>query len=160
MDTTLENRRIGWGLIFLYGLIAALPGIVANLIYVYLIGEPMSDTYVMGFNHEYMSRIGIFIFMIVGFLSYTGIAFWIAKPDRTRALFNGVRLVLVGHLFEILFLFIVGVGYQIGYAFAPATYMVGIIIASFTPLMLKGRKTHLKDWDARKDENYDRKTRH
>jgi hypothetical protein len=159
MDTTLEDRRVNWLHIILYGLVAALPGIVANLIYVYMIGEPMSDAYELRFDVEYMTRIGIFIFMTIGFLSYTGIAFWIAKPNRTRTLYNGARLVLVGHLFEILFLFLMGVTYKIAYLFAPATYMVGIVIAAFTPLLLKGRQTHAKDWDARKDPNYDKKTR-
>lgn len=159
MDTTLEGRRINWFYIILYGIIAALPGILGNLIYVYLIDEPMSDAYQTAFTQEYMTRIGIFIFMTLGFLSYSGIAFWIAKPNRTRTLYNSVRLVMVGFLVEMLFLWIVGVEYRIGYFFTLAVYLIAAVIASFTPVLLKGRQTHAKDWDARKDANYDKKTR-
>lgn len=159
MDTTLEDRRVNWLYIIIYGIIAALPGILGNLIYVYMIGEPMSDTYPLAFTQQYMTRIGIFIFMTLGFLSYSGIAFWIAKPNRTRTLYNSARLVLVGFLTELLFLWIVGVEYRIGYVFTLAVYFVAAIIASFTPLLLKGKQTHAKDWDARKDKNYDQKTR-
>jgi sensor histidine kinase YesM len=159
MDTTLADRRITWPLIILYGIIAALPGILGNLIYVYLIGEPMSDTYEMGFNQEYMTRIGIFIFMTLGFLSYAGIIFWITKPDRARSLYNGFRLVFVGYAVELLFLWIVGIQYRIAFAFTLAVYFVAILIATFTPLMLKGRRKHLKDWDAKKGPEYDKKTR-
>lgn len=159
MDTTLEDRRINWFLIILYGIIAELPGILGNLIYVYLIGESMSDAYPLAFTQEYMSRIGIFIFMTLGFLSYSGISFWIAKPNRSRTLFNSFRLVLVGFVVELLFLWIVGIEYRIGYAFTPAVYLVAVVIGSFTPMLLKGRQKHAKDWDARKDANYDKKTR-
>ena len=159
MDTTLEDRRINWFLIALYGIIAALPGIIANLIYVYLIGEPMSDTYELGFNQEYMTRIGVFIFMVMGFLSYAGISFWISKRNRTRTLYNSVRLVFVGFLVELLFYWIIGVEYRIGYAFTLAVYLVAVLLAAFTPLMLKGKRKHLKDWDARKDEQYEKQTR-
>ncbi len=159
MDTTLQDRRITWFLIILYGIIAALPGIIGNLIYVYLIGSPMSDAYPLSFNQEYMSRIGIFIFMALGFLSYAGIAFWIAKRNRVRTLYNSFRLVLVGFITEVIFLMIVGVQYTFAYAFTFAVYLVAAVIASFTPVLLKGRETHAKDWDARKDKNYDEQTR-
>lgn len=159
MDTTLADRKINWIHIILYALCAALPSILANLIYVYLIGEPMSDSYELRFDQEYMMRIGLFIFMTLGFLSYGGIAFWIAKPNRARTLRNSVRLVLVGYIFELIFLWIVGVEFRFAYLFAPAVYMIAVIVTSFTPLILKGRRKHLKDWDTHKDENYDKKTR-
>lgn len=159
MDTTLQDRRINWPLIIIYGIIAALPGIIGNLIYVYLIGQPMSDSYPLSFNQEYMSRIGVFIFMAVGFLSYAAIAFWIAKRNRVRTLYNSFRLVLVGFLVELLFLWIVGIQYTFAYAFTLAVYLVAAVIASFTPVLLKGKKKHAKDWDARKDEGYEQQTR-
>lgn len=159
MDTTLENRRVTWPIIIAYGIAAALPGIIANLIYVYLIAEPMSDAYTLRFNEEYMTRIGIFIFMSIGFISYLSTAFWIAKRNRTRTLYNSFRLVLVGYITELIFLWIVGVEYRIFYAFNIGVYLVAVVIASFNPLSLKGKKTHQKDWDARKDENYEKRTR-
>ena len=159
MDTTLEDRKINWFLIFLYGAIAELPGIIGNLVYVYLIGTPMSETYRMGFNAEYMDHIGMFIFMCLNFLSFFGIAFWIAKRNRTRTLYNGMRLVIVGIIIELLFYWIVGVDFKLRYAFTFATYLVAIALAGLNPFILKGKRKHLKDWDAHKDEEYEKKTR-
>jgi hypothetical protein len=158
MDTTLEDRRITWPLILLYGVIAALPGIFGNLIYVYLLGSP-SDAYPPGFNQEYMSRIGIFIFMTLGFLSYSGNAFWIARRNRASTLYNSVRLVLTGFLVEVLFILLMGIEYQLAYSFTLVVYLVGALIASFTPLMLKGKRKHLKDWDAQKTEETEKRVR-
>lgn len=159
MDTTLEDRKINWFLITLYGIIAALPGIIGNLVYVYLIGERMSDTYVLGFNHEYMSHIGIHMLYVLNWLSVFGITFWIAKRNRTRTLYNGMRLLLVVIVVELLFFWIIGLEFRLRYAFSWLFYLVAIALAGVTPFILKGKRKHLKDWDAHKDEEYHKKTR-
>lgn len=158
MDTTLEDRRIGWGLIALYALVTELVPIIANLLYVYVWGNLIND-YNLRFTEQYMTDLGAFIFMTLGFLSYAGTAIWIAKRSRTRTMYNGLRLVLIGAIIEIIFYWIIGVGFEFRYAFSFLSYLVAVILATLTPPILKGRQTHLKDWDARKDEEYHQKKR-
>lgn len=154
MDTTLEGRKITWLHIFLYALVSELAPIVANLLYVYVWGNLINPDLNLSFTHGYMTEIGVFIFMCVGFLSHTGTSFWIAKASRVRTLFNGARLLLVVIVLEVIFYYIVGLEYRIHYAFTFLVYAIGIILAAVTPPILKGRKTHLKDWDKHKDEEY------
>lgn len=158
MDTTLEDRRIGWGLIALYALCVELVPITVNLLYVYVWGNLIND-YNLRFTDQYMTDLGSLIFMTIGFLSYAGTAFWIAKRSRTRTLYNGLRLVLFGIIYEVLFYWIIGVGFEFRYAFSFLFYLIAVLIATIIPPILKGRQTHLKDWDARKGEEYHKKKR-
>ena len=154
MDTTLEDRKIKWPHIIMYGVVSEMVPIIANLLYVFVWGNLISDAN-LRFTHDYMSEIGVFIFMVVGFLTHAGTSFWIAKASRTRTLFNGFRLLLVIIVVEIAFYYIVGLEFRIHYAFSFLTYAIGIILAALTPPILKGRRTHLKDWDKRKDQEYE-----
>ena len=154
MDTTLSDRKITWGLIALYGLVSELVPITALLIYVYVWGNLINPEMNISFTHEMMSEIGVFIFMVVGFLSHSGTSFWIAKRSRVRTLFNGFRLLLAVIVVEIAFYYIVGLNFQMRYFFTFLVYAVGIVLAAITPPVLKGKKTHRKDWDVHKDENY------
>ena len=159
MDTTLSGRKINWGLIALYGLVSELAPITALLIYVFVWGNLINPEMNLSFTHEMMSEIGVFILMTVGFLSHSGTSFWIAKRSRVRTLFNGFRLLLVVIVVEIAFYYIVGLNFQMRYFFTFLVYAVGIVLAALTPPVLKGKKTHRKDWDVRKDEEYHKKTR-
>lgn len=159
MDTTLEGRKVTWLYAILYGLSAELVPIIANLLYVFVWGNLINPELNLSFTHEYMTNTGVLIFQTIGFLSYFGTAFWIAKRSRVRTLYNGFRLVLAGIVAELLFYWIVGVEFLPRYAFSFLTYFVAIALAAITPPILKGRKTHRKDWDAHKDEEYDKKTR-
>ena len=159
MDTTLENRKINWGLIAIYGLVSELVPITALLLYVFVWGNLINPDYNLSFTHEMMTEIGVFILMCIGFLSHAGTSFWIAKRSRVRTLFNGFRLLLVVIVVEIAFYYIVGLNFQLRYAFTFLTYAIGIVLAAITPPVLKGRKTHRKDWDALKDKEYEKKTR-
>ncbi len=158
MDTSLEDRRISWGLIALYALCAEIVPIIANLLYVYVWGNLIND-YNLEFNDPYMTDLGAMIFLSVGFLSYAGITVWIAKRRRTRTLYNGLRMVLIGIVYELLFYWLVGVSFEFRYAFSFLTYLIAVILATLTPPILKGKQTHLKDWDSRKDEEYHKTTR-
>ncbi len=158
MDTTLEDRKITWGLTAIYGLVSELVPIIALLLYVFVWGNLIND-YNLSFTHEFMSEIGVFILMCIGFLSHAGTSFWIAKRSRTRTLFNGFRLLLTVIVVEIAFYYIVGLDFRLRYSFTFLTYAVGIVLAAITPPVLKGKKTHRKDWDALKDEEYEKKTR-
>jgi hypothetical protein len=158
MDTSLEDRRINWGLIVLYALCAELVPIIVNLLYVFVWGNLIND-YNLRFNDAYMTDLGSMIFLSVGFLSYAGTAFWISKRSRTRTMYNGFRLVLAGIVFELLFYWIIGVSFELRYAFSFLTYLIAVILATLTPPILKGKQTHLKDWDSRKDKEYHEKKR-
>ena len=159
MDTTLSDRKITWGLIALYGFVSELVPITALLIYVYVWGNLINPEMNISFTHEMMSEIGVFILMCVGFLSHSGTSFWIAKRSRVRTLFNGFRLLLAVIVVEIAFYYIVGLSFEMRYFFTFLVYAVGIVLAAITPPVLKGKKTHRKDWDVRKDENYHKTTR-
>lgn len=158
MDTTLEDRKITWPYIIMYGVASELVPIIANLLYVFVWGNLISGND-LRFTHEYMSEIGVFIFMCIGFLTHAGTSFWIAKASRTRTLYNGFRLLLVIIAVEIAFYYIVGIGFQFRYSFSFLTYAIGIVLAAVTPPILKGRRTHLKDWDKNKDREYEKTKR-
>lgn len=159
MDTTLEGRKVTWLYAILYGLCAELVPIIANLLYVYVWGNLINPELNLSFTQEYMTDIGALIFQTIGFLTYFGTAFWIAKRSRVRTLYNGFRMVLAGIVLEFVFYWIVGVEFLPRYAFSFLTYFVAIALAAITPPVLKGRKTHRKDWDAHKDEEYEKKKR-
>lgn len=159
MDTSLEGKKINWIYIISYGFVAELIPILAVVLHVYVWGNLIHPEYNLSFTQEYMTRVGVPILQSVGFLSYAAIAFWIAKRSRVRTLYNGFRLLLVGIIVELIFYWIIGVGFEFRYAFSLITYPIAIILATLTPPILKGKQTHLKDWDARKDEEYHKKKR-
>ena len=156
MDTSLENRKITPTIIALYGLCAELVPITANLLYVYVWGNLIHPELNLSFTESYMEDTGVMIFLSIGFLSYLGTAFWIAKRSLTRTFFNSARLVLAGAIVELIFYWIIGVSFEFRYAFSFITYLVAVLIATLTPTLMKGKKTHRKNWDEKKDQEYEK----
>lgn len=163
-DTTLEDRKVTTGHIIAYGVVAALIPIIANLLYVYG-GNLLDAGRNMRFDDEFMLDMGFVIYQGIGFLTFWGTAFWIARKSRVRTLQNSVGMLVVGFVTVLLFDWIMGIsvtnlrmfGYHLFYILL--TWTVGILFGSIIPRILKGKRTHHEDWDARKDKEYHEKKR-
>lgn len=164
MDTTLEDRKVTLIHIISYGVVTALIPIIANLLYVYG-GNLFDSERNMRFDDEYMQDMGFVIYQGVGFLAFWGTSLWIARKSTVRTLQVNFGMLLAGFVTVLLFNWIMGIsilnlrmfGFHIFYILL--TWAVGVVFGSVTPRILKGKQTHHKNWDTRKDKEYHEKKR-
>lgn len=164
MDTTLEDRKVTLVHIISYGVVTALIPIIANLLYVYG-GNLLDAERNMRFDDEYMRDMGFVIYQGIGFLAFWGTSFWIARKSRVRTLQINFSMLLVGFITVLLFNWIMGVSitdwgiFSLHLFYVLLTWAVGTLFGSIIPRILKGKRTHHEDWDARKDKEYHEKKR-
>lgn len=159
MDTSLEDRKITLVYIIAYGVTTALIPIIVNLLYVYG-GNLLDAERNLRITDEYMHQMGLVILQGVGFLSFAGTSFWIARKSRIRTLQNNFSMLIFGFITVLLFIWIMGLTLSRWYFFyVLLSWAVGTLIGSFIPRILKGKRTHHENWDVNKDEEYHRKKR-
>lgn len=144
MDTSLEGKKITWKYIIPYGIVTELVPISLLLIHVYVWGNLLNPDLALSLTHEYMIDYGMFFLLAGGFIAFSGTTLWIAKRSISRTFYNGVRLVIVGSIVEILFFFIVGLEFRMIYVFSILVKFVASILGGVTPRLLKGKQTHKK----------------
>lgn len=164
MDTTLEDRKVTFIHIISYGVVTALIPIIANLLYVYG-GNLLDAERNMRFDDEFMRDMGFVIYQGIGFLAFWGTAMWVSRKSRVRTLQINFGMLLAGFITVMLFDWIMGIsiwnlsmfGLHIFYTLL--TWAIGVLFGSLIPRILKGKRTHHEDWDARKDKEYHEKKR-
>ncbi len=144
MDTTLENQRVKPIHIISYGFVAEIIPIAALLLYILFSRDGELSA-------SFMQETGFMILLSVGFFSFLGISFWIAKRNKHKTFLNGVLLAVTGIVFELLFYFIIQVNFQAVFIFSFLGKFVAVMIAGVTPITLKGTK------DRRPTDDHDHK---
>jgi hypothetical protein len=164
MDTSLEDRKITLVHIISYGVVTALIHIIAGLLYVYG-GNLLDAERNLSYDDEYMRNMGLVIYQGIGFLSFTGTSFWIARKSRVRTLQINFSMLFFGFIATLLFDWLMGISildfsmFGMYLFYTLLTWAVGVVLGSFTPRVLKGKRTHHENWDARKDREYHEKKR-
>lgn len=164
MDTSLEDRKITLVHIISYGVVTALIPIIVNLLYVYG-GNLFDAERNMSYDDEYMVDMGFAIHQGVGFLSFMGTSLWIARKSRIKTLQNNFSMLIFGFITVLLVDWIIGVSitdfsiFSLYLFYTLLTWAVGTLFGSLIPRVLKGKRTHHEDWDARKDREYHEKKR-
>lgn len=133
MDTTLENQKVKPIHILSYGFVAEAIPIIALLLYVLFSSEGE-------LSQGFMEETGFFILLTVSFFSFLAISFWIAKRSKHKTFLNGIYLVIVGVVLELIFYWIIQIDFRIIFIFSFLGKFVAIIIAGVTPITLKGTK--------------------
>lgn len=152
MDTTLENQKVRPIHILSYGFVAEMIPIGMLLLYVYGYGRLIASDQSYALSQAFMEDTGFIVLLTFGFFSFLAISFWIAKKDKHKTFLNGILLVVVGIVLELLFYWIINVDFRIMFIFSFLGKLVGVMVAGVTPTSLKGTK------DRRPDDDHDHKS--
>lgn len=140
MDTTLENQKVKPIHILSYGFVAEMIPIIGVILYVLLSKEET-------FSQSFMEDTGFLVLLTLGFFSFLAISFWIAKKNKHKTFLNGIYLVIVGIVLELLFYWIIQVEFRPVFVYSFLGKIVGVMIAGVTPITLKGTKERRPDDD-------------
>ena len=133
MDTTLENQKIKPIHILSYGFVAEIIPIIGIILYVLLSKEK-------AFSQSFMEETGFLVLLTLSFFSFLAISFWIARRSKHKTFLNGIYLVIVGIVLELLFYWIIQVEFRALFVYSFLGKIVGVMIAGLTPITLKGTK--------------------